>query len=136
MFKALLFDLNGVLLYNTHEGSAFIKENTSLLPKLASRYKLAVISNAPSRYREELKKEGILEYFSTITLSEEIGFNKPDAELFEITLSNLGVRADEVIFIDDSYDNIVAAEKLGITTVYYDGSEQLQEQLTKKGIVV
>lgn len=39
--------------------------------------------------------------------------SKPDPELFELAIRNIGVRSDETLIFEDSYAGIEAAEKAG-----------------------
>lgn len=64
--------------------------------------------------------------FDKIFYSFEIGLRKPDAEIFDFVLKNIGLHPDECIFIDDSKVNIKAAQNLGIHTVW--AKEPLSKQ--------
>ncbi|GAA5832290.1 hypothetical protein JCM3766R1_002366 [Sporobolomyces carnicolor] len=45
------------------------------------------------------------------------GLRKPDPRFFQLALDKLGVKADEVVFLDDIGHNLIAARKLGIRTI-------------------
>lgn len=47
------------------------------------------------------------------------GVAKPDPEAWIKPLDTFGLKAEECIFIDDTWENIKAADKLGIKTWYY-----------------
>ncbi|OLS13172.1 MAG: metallopeptidase YsaA [Promethearchaeota archaeon CR_4] len=81
---------------------------TRILP-----YKLALVTNgSPDVQRIKLEKSGLAKYFSTITISAEIGYAKPTREIFEITLSQLKMRSDEVIMIGNSLKSDVRGAKV------------------------
>lgn len=49
-------------------------------------------------------------------LSHKIKMRKPNENIFKYVLDSIGTKAEKVLFIDDSEQNIVAAAKLGIKT--------------------
>lgn len=55
--------------------------------------------------------------FKKLFVSSEIGLRKPDAEAFHHVLNEISVKPEELLFFDDSEENIVGAEELGIKTV-------------------
>jgi len=54
--------------------------------------------------------------FEKMYVSSEIGLRKPDAEAFHYILNDISVQPDELLFFDDSIENIEGASKLGIQT--------------------
>ncbi|NVK53746.1 MAG: HAD family phosphatase [Flavobacteriaceae bacterium] len=66
-------------------------------------------------------------------LSHEIGFRKPNADIYEFVLQENGLKAEETFFIDDTEENTIAAEKLGIKVWnVIPGKEDVVDLLTKK----
>ena len=57
-------------------------------------------------------------------LSYEVGMRKPDAEIFELVLSENNLDPNETLFIDDSIQHIEAAKKLGIHTYWLDVNKE------------
>ncbi len=45
---------------------------------------------------------------------------KPEAKAYEWALAELGVTADEVVFVDDQPTNVEGAEACGIETIWFD----------------
>lgn len=52
--------------------------------------------------------------FEKFYLSHEINLRKPNVEIYEFVLNENGLKAEETFFIDDSKENTLSAEKLGI----------------------
>ncbi len=129
MFKAIIFDLIGVLISVSPEEE---RENRKLVEKLKENYKLAILSNASLREVREIGK--MSEYFDAVVLSSETGFGKPKKEAYEITLSKIGATPKETIFIDDTHENIEGAKKAEIEAVLYRGTKQLKKDLKERGI--
>lgn len=82
---------------------------------------VGVISNWDERLRPLLDKIGLAQYFDSITISCDIGAEKPQAEIFLAALRTAGVAAAEAVHIGDSYDEDVrGAEAVGMRAVYLD----------------
>lgn len=78
----------------------------NLLRKLTKQgYLLGLISNTGSTpgntLRSYLKANGVLSYFNTLTFSDEICRRKPSVEMFQETVSSLGVTPQEVVHVGD-----------------------------------
>jgi putative hydrolase of the HAD superfamily len=98
------------------------------IPALAvAGYRLGIISDTsltPGRVLKDfLKKDGLLDCFSTFTFSDETGFPKPDPRMFEVTLAGLGARPSEAAHIGDMpRTDIAGAQALGMTTIRCAGT--------------
>src|SRR5262249_5028751 len=93
------------------------------------RYRTALLSNSGVGAREQ---EEARFHFSDlcefIVYSHECGVAKPDRRIYEITLEQLEMRPDEVIFLDDSPRNVEAASALGIQAiVFHDNAQAIAE---------
>ncbi|KAI5474340.1 Haloacid dehalogenase-like hydrolase [Pseudohyphozyma bogoriensis] len=55
--------------------------------------------------------------FDVFVESSVVGMRKPDPAFYEYALKQLGVMAEETVFLDDIGINLVAAKKLGIKTI-------------------
>ena len=69
-------------------------------------------------------------YFDTLFCSYEMKAYKPDSEIFIKALDTDKIVADETLFLDDSMKNIVAAQRLGIQTLYVKTNEDWRDRLT------
>lgn len=69
-------------------------------------------------------------YFDTLFCSYEMKAYKPDSEIFIKALDTDKMVADETLFLDDSMKNIVAAQRLGIQTLYVKTNEDWRDRLT------
>ncbi len=88
--------------------------------------KIGLLSNCPSEFgktrRLTMKEDGILHYFSKILLSGEVGYEKPEKEIFEIALNSLGLRdASKVMHVGDFLlADVIGAKNAGLIPVLYD----------------
>jgi len=54
------------------------------------------------------------ESFSPVLLSHEIGFLKPDPPIYRLALEEMGVPAENGLFVDDLVENVRGAQQLGL----------------------
>ena len=103
-----------------------------LFEKLQSNYKLGFISNFPcsSSIRESLLQNGIIQFFDSVVVSAEVGVVKPHPVIFEKSLEELNLSAEECVYIGDNWlADIQGAKRMGMkaihTTQYvsYEGFE-------------
>lgn len=89
------------------------------LKRLKSRGKrLGLISNADVTEKYGWGDSPIREYFDCSIFSCDVGYVKPDKEIYELCLKNLGVLPCDSMFIGDGgSDELKGAKALGITTV-------------------
>lgn len=107
-----------------------LRPNESLLTfirdELKEKVQIGLLSNAAGNWLGELFEPWQAELFDVKVLSFEVGMVKPDPAVYELILKRLGVQANESIFIDDSERYCVAAEGIGIHTIYHrDTSETI-----------
>ena len=63
--------------------------------------------------------------FKECYYSHLIGMRKPNVSTFKWVLNQMGVNADETLFIDDSPQHIEGAKKTDLQTIYYREPEDL-----------
>ncbi len=94
------------------------------LEKLSANYKLYLLSNTNSIHLNYFNKLFTLQtgkptldkYFIKAWYSNKIGLRKPNQDIFEFVLQEENLQAAETLFIDDTFINIEAAQKLGFKT--------------------
>lgn len=101
-------------------------EVATVLPDLASRYRLAIISDTgitPGRVlRQLLDRDHLTGYFTHLTFSDEIGRSKPHPSAFLTTLVALNAAPAEAVHIGDLLrTDIAGAQGVGMRAVQYIG---------------
>ena len=93
-----------------------------LLSQLHGRAKLGLISNGVgAAQRGRLENGGILQLFDSLLVSDEVGIRKPDRAIFELSIQQLGVEPEEVLFVGDSLtDDFQGALNAGIDFCFYN----------------
>jgi putative hydrolase of the HAD superfamily len=102
------------------------------LPVLTENFRLALICNTGITpgiiLRELMKKDNILDYFALTVFSDEIGWAKPNTEIFNYTLKHLGVNNNEAAHVgDDEITDIMGAKKAGMKTVWLAPERETDE---------
>lgn len=95
-----------------------------VIPKLSQKYKLGITSDTaytPGRVLKKLlEKDGLLQYFSSFTFSDEAGCSKPDPKMFRNTMAQLGSNAHETVHVgDNEYTDIQGAIDAGLKTILF-----------------
>lgn len=80
-------------------------------------------SNALHRAVWSVRYKSLLDKFEKIYCSSLIGHRKPGPEGFNHIISDLGLPAQEIVFVDDLLVNVQAAEAVGMGTVLFDQPE-------------
>ncbi|NIJ52422.1 HAD family hydrolase [Dyadobacter arcticus] len=112
-------------------------ERVDLLQKLAKSYRLFLLSNTSSIHITQANKileastgiKKLDDLFETVFLSYEMGLMKPDVRIYQKVLEQAGLKAEETLFLDDNYDNIQAASKIGIDTIHVQKPVTILEYL-------
>lgn len=138
-FLAILSKLTGQVaeeIFKEMEAGASINYDVlSVIERLRGRYKVGLLSNAPSEFLRKILQDNDLErYFDEITISSEVGLIKPEAEVFEHILAKMDVPASEAIFIDDNPKHVTGSQAVGITGILFTDVSQLLADLSRLGI--
>lgn len=94
-------------------------QTKEILDQLGQEYKLGIIANQLPGLEERLKDFGILDYFSAIFSSADLGLAKPDPAIFRLALQKTNCLPQQAIMIGDRLDNdIVPARRIGMKTIW------------------
>ena len=86
-------------------------------------FRLAIVSNWDTPLDPLTERLGIAEYFDAIVASHDarVRSEKPDPHIFNYALEAVGVSAEEVVHVGDTYEaDIVGAEGVGIRSILLD----------------
>ncbi len=81
---------------------------------------LAILSNAPASLARRLQHIDWLGDFMPKFFSCDLRLAKPDRRIFEVVVSELGSRPDEIAFLDDRIDNVEAATTSGLMAFHFE----------------
>lgn len=60
--------------------------------------------------------------------------HKPNADIYELTLSRFGLEAQRCVFFDDTAKNVVGANEVGINGRLFEGALEAREALAALGV--
>lgn len=114
-----------------------IPETVALLDNLKriNTHRLYALTNwSAEAFPVALQRFEFLQHFEGIVVSGEEKTRKPFSKIYEITLERYQINPNKSIFIDDNFDNVEAAKKLGINGIHFKSAIKLKEELIKLGI--
>jgi putative hydrolase of the HAD superfamily len=112
--------------FRKHYETEFFSCVESVLEELASKYKVALLSNTMSDQPILLLEEsGFDRFFDVMHCSSMLGVRKPNPEIFDIVLNDLGVHPVEAVHVGDSVEaDMYGARESGITGVWIKTPDQ------------
>ncbi len=99
-----------------------IEEMRELLNWASQHYHVGLLSNIMPGLIKTMLEQGTLPRieYAAIVDSSEVKAIKPEPKIFEIALAKSGVQPEEILFVDDSRANVMAAERLGWKVMWFD----------------
>ncbi len=90
------------------------------IPDLAKNYCLGLISNGKTPFQERnFRALGFSDVFDSVIVSEAVGMRKPDARIFHLGCSELGVSPEEAAYVGDNpVADIRGAREAGLKTIF------------------
>ena len=96
----------------------------------AEGYRMALLTNNVREWEQQWRALApIDEIFEVVVDSAFVGMRKPEPAIYQLTMSRLGVRAAECLFVDDREDNCEGALAVGMRVVRYEDVEQATAEI-------
>ena len=89
-----------------------------------------ILSNVFAMNVPDLKQRGAYEGFAPLILSCEVGYAKPDPEIYQLAIAEAGVAPNEIVFVDDQDKCLPPAEAAGMQVVQAITPEQTVRDVT------
>lgn len=128
-FEQFVTAWNSILSENT--------QNTWLLQHLRLRYRLLVLTNTDVLHDEHIRRTWPA--FNQIhhwVASYQVGFRKPEPEIFRLALRQAEASPSTTLFIDDTKDHVETARQLGIKAIHFTKGLVLEDELRGVGVHV
>ncbi len=111
-------------------GDRLDEDLLAFVKSLRGKYRTVLLSNAWMDMRKNIARRfGSLDAFEMQVFSAEVGLRKPDPRIFQHVLDLLGADPEEIVFVDDFSENILAARKLGFRTIQFKNARQAKNEL-------
>lgn len=108
---------------------------TEILTVLKSKYPLFLLSNTNESHWNFLESTyRVSRHFQELVLSFEVGYAKPQEEIYRHTVEKTGLNPENCVFIDDLPVNIEAADKVGLQTIQFESSKDMVRKLQEMGV--
>lgn len=92
----------------------------------ASGLSTALLSNS---WGDQYLRDGWHDMFDAVVISGEVGMRKPEPQIFEYAVEQLGLMPGQCVFVDDHADNVKAAAGLGIVGVLHEQYDRTAAEL-------
>ena len=122
------------------------EQNLEFLRSLRLDYRLALLSNINNLHLNAIHNylsdvHGIDDFedrfFEKVFYSHIVGKRKPDFEIYDFVQKELGMKGEDILFIDDMEENIIAARQFGWHAFVHKPDQSirigLKEYLQKAG---
>lgn len=115
-------DLHEFFLTNCSNRDLVFPGTFETLDYLKGKYPMAIITNGfPEAQYPKMKASGLDRYFEDIVISQEVGFRKPEMEIFHLALDRLGAKAETSVMIGDNpKTDIRGAADAGLQTIFFN----------------
>lgn len=119
--------------------------NTEFFPEMANvilalknhNYQVGLLSNIVPSAAQIIRAAGCYDVFDFTILSCEIGYAKPDSEIYDLAMNSFkDLRPEEVVFVDDQPKCLPPAEAIGMATILATDPAQVIAELKKFNLPV
>ena len=101
------------------KGGVVYPETRTVLDWFSSQgYRMGVISDTFPSLKLTLEAVGLADYFSCFVCSDQVGVMKPEPLIYQTALHQLGVSAEESLYVDDYDVEADGARALGFTAFH------------------
>lgn len=95
-------------------------------------FKLGLLSTHAREWIEYCQEKfRFIELFDQVSFSYEEGVSKPDPKAYQTILTKLGSAPQECVFIDDTPDNVSAAQAIGMNGIVFTSAAELDIMLAR-----
>ena len=106
------------------------REVTRIILSLKRKWRLGLLSNTdPLHFNYIFSKVPVMRVFDKWILSYEVGFKKPAVQIFQKAMEWASVKAEKILYIDDTKEYVKVAASLGIQSIHFISASQLKEEL-------
>lgn len=114
----------------------FPDENRRILEHVRREgYRMAIVSNfdySPTAY-DLIDKFEIRNLFEEIIISGDVGWRKPKDIIFNTAIDNMGIKANETLFIGDNFKaDVIGSKSVGMDAVWINRKNEIHTGLGVK----
>ena len=106
-----------------------IQGTKDTIEQLRNNSRVVCGTNTIDSHYYYLLNQGSYEIFNEVYASNLMGISKPDPDFYWHILRSEGVKPEEAVFIDDTEENVLSAQKIGINSILFTDSDSLRQQI-------
>lgn len=107
-------------------------ESAEVLSLLAARYPMVLVSNFYGNIATVLREFAFEGMFRHVIESAVVGIRKPDPRIFALGCEEMGIKAEDIMVVGDSYDkDILPANSIGCRTAWIKGEGWTDEEIAQ-----
>ncbi len=100
-------------------------------------YKVYLLSNYGGRnFQYALDNFEFIKHADGGVISYEVGYVKPEPEIFEALIKKYDINPEEAVFLDDVGDNLEAAAAYGFHTILFEDLEKALKDMRSLNIMI
>jgi putative hydrolase of the HAD superfamily len=128
-------DLDRLIEYDIKSWLDINQETIEYIRAINDMVTLGLLSNMTYDTLREISHLYWFDFFKAKILSCEVKVAKPDFKIYGICLQSLNAKPYQVLFVDDSEENIGAARKIGINVIKFTNCKTLKSIIENKYIL-
>jgi putative hydrolase of the HAD superfamily len=111
------------------------EEMIEYIQSIRDKVNLALLSNMTFDTLKEIYNQYWFDLFKTKILSFEKRVVKPDLKIYDICLKELNIEANQVLFIDDSKENVKTAQQMGMNAIKFTDCKSMKNIIENEYIL-
>lgn len=127
MIKFILFDFYNVLYFPREE--RVNEELVEFLQVHNAQFGFGLLSAVNIDLEQWLTTHKLKKYFQFVKTTQQLEMSKIEPDVYEMVANSFELKPDQVLFVDDLADNVVAAKKAGLQTVLYKPNQSFATQI-------
>ncbi|KUK83414.1 MAG: hypothetical protein XD98_0353 [Microgenomates bacterium 39_6] len=119
--------LKDLWISHIEKDSEINEDVVSLIKDLRQRsYHLCLLSNTTGLYKYSPHEKRIDQLFHHKVRSCNVGFRKPEREIYLLALHITCTKPEDCVLVDDETRNLLYPQSIGMNTILFESSEQLK----------
>ena len=103
----------------------------AILKQLKDNARVICGTNTFDPHYDYLMLGGYYDLFDAVYASNKMGVSKPHRDFYRYILMSEGVKPEDAVFIDDTEENVISADKLGIYSIWFKDSTRLRSDIER-----
>jgi HAD superfamily hydrolase (TIGR01509 family) len=106
-----------------------------VMDRFTNDYSVWLLSNTNPYHIIKEKRTEIFNKINGAIYSYDVGYRKPEIEIYKTALNKTDTKSENALFIDDLEENILAARSINIDAIHYVSYNNLIENLKERHLL-